>query len=455
MSVLNQRNSVASIPLEMECDVDDASTDAAESASALHERLVAYVHAVAGAPDTRAGVWVEHSYARARDAAAAGRARELLAPGAPPERDRDRGDVDVERLEPPPPRLAPEPEPEPAAADSGPDSDDDSDDWEARVAALAPGAAHARLAAAAADALRRLRLARLAGRGDGAVREQARRLRLALAPLWAWPGPPQRRPPAWLHAALLARLPRRQRRAYDELLAELRRTVPRLAERMPLAGGPPPARDPLAAVAPPVGPDAGPWLVWLSCDEDERWPRRLRALLHTRCVRAPPSVARPERWCGAAAGALRGALRAALAAAGARPALLGGAGAGASLCAWLAGAEAGARGLLLLAPPLQSAEGGAALGGLRAPALLVAGAGAAQSWRGAARDAAAAPGRRLLLVAGADERLRLPAAHRRRLRLPQHALDAAIAEECARWALEVAEEAAAAEPLQYDPVNTS
>lgn len=59
--------------------------------------------------------------------------------------------------------------------------------------------------------------------------------------------------------------------------------------------------------------------------------------------------------------------------------------------------------------------------------LVVAGTGAAQCWRGAARELTRgeAGSRRLLELRGADDALRLPAALRRRL--PQHAIDAAVA----------------------------
>ncbi|OWR43205.1 hypothetical protein KGM_203558 [Danaus plexippus plexippus] len=60
---------------------------------------------------------------------------------------------------------------------------------------------------------------------------------------------------------------------------------------------------------------------------------------------------------------------------------------------------------------------------------------AAELCRGAPRAAC----RRVLVVSGADDRLRLPRACRRRLGVPQEALDAAVSEECARWSLDVAE----------------
>lgn len=119
--------------------------------------------------------------------------------------------------------------------------------------------------------------------------------------------------------------------------------------------------------------------------------------------------------------------------------ILGGFGAGASLCAALAAglAPPAVRGLLLLALPLLSAEGPRdapddPLAELRLPLLLVAGTGAAACPLGALRGLARArdpplPARRLLEVRGADDSLRLPAALRLRRRLPQHALDAAVA----------------------------
>lgn len=73
--------------------------------------------------------------------------------------------------------------------------------------------------------------------------EQARRLRLALAPLWAGPAGAAPRPAAWLHAALFAVAPPAARRTYERLVCELRRMVPRLVER--LTGARPP-QQPLA-----------------------------------------------------------------------------------------------------------------------------------------------------------------------------------------------------------------
>lgn len=159
---------------------------------------------------------------------------------------------------------------------------------------------------------------------------------------------------------------------------------------------------------------------------------------------APPPALPPDRWCAALANDARAALTDVLAEAGyerapgaARPprpgrrrraVLLGGVGAGAALAAWLAAGEgARVRGVLLLAPPLQTAEGARdALRELGAPLLAVVGGAAVGG--GAAGELAAAGGeRRVLRLPAADDALRLPRARRRRLRLPQQALDAAVA----------------------------
>lgn len=319
----------------------EASGEASAEASALHERLVAYVHALAGghvstalltasstsarqecdAPrcpqDARSGVWVEHSYARSRGAAHAPPAhvRVLLAPRLEPEPDA----VDVERAEPPPPELPAPPEP----ADGADDSDED-DEWEARVAALAPSAVHARLASHALDTLRRMRLARLAAvHGHArleAARAAARRLRRALAAASALPAPHQQRPGAWLHATLHAYMPRGVRRLYAELARELRRAAPLVAERSMGGSAPPPRADPLGAVGAPVPAHGSPWLLWVGCGcarQDERWRRRLGALLHTRVLHAGGAApAAPEAWCAAVAGSVRAALADTLAEAG-------------------------------------------------------------------------------------------------------------------------------------------
>lgn len=254
-------------------------------------------------------MWVEHSYARARGAAHAPAAHErvLLAPRLSPER----AHVDVERADPAPPELPTEREHEPDDSDTEHD-----DDWEARVTALAPSVAHARFAEHALDALRRMRLERLAGgRGDTAAHNAARRLRLALAAAAAHPAAHAQRPGPWLHATLHAYLPRAERRLYDELAGELRRAAPRLAERALGGRAPPPRREPLARVGPALG-DAGPWLVWLSCGRarlDARWVRRLGALVHTRVLSGEAGVSdgrrlAPDAWCAAVAGSVRAAL---------------------------------------------------------------------------------------------------------------------------------------------------
>ncbi|KPJ17324.1 Uncharacterized protein KIAA1310-like [Papilio machaon] len=256
-SILRVQESNATSPREMQ----------SEEARALHERLVAYAHFVAGDPESRSGVCSEHSYARvheaggARAGAGAGAGvemRELLSAAPPPS---PPAPLDVEHVSgcaPPalsPPALSPPALSPPAAGresdvESDPDDADEEDAWEERVVSQAPSAAHARLAHAAIDALRELRLARLAHagsetRGCGApmrreqARAAARRLRRELAPLWAGG-----RAAGWLHGALWGALPRRERALYEEVVAELRRSVPRLAERLsPSAAEVPP--DPL------------------------------------------------------------------------------------------------------------------------------------------------------------------------------------------------------------------
>ncbi|XP_049875604.1 translation initiation factor IF-2-like, partial [Pectinophora gossypiella] len=323
------------------------------------------------------------------------------------------------------------PEPAPALpgglhdGDAADDRDDEGDDdWEARLAAQAPTPALARLTARVADVLRDLRLARLAAgpRVPRALRQdQARaaaaRLRRALAPAWAWGGAA-----GWLQA-LGAALPGAAAARLRDVLLELRRAAPRLAARLPPAAAPP------ATEAGGAGPAGGPLVVWVSAGRaraDARWERRLRACVCVRTVRAPPAApapaapaapAPPERWCAAQAAGARAALADVLADAGSRAVILCGFGAGAALASALAGG--GVRGLALL-------------GAAEAEA----GAGSAPTVPWLAR---AAGGGRLVLVEGADAALRLPARTRRRLRLPQAALDAAIAEEVAVWAREVAE----------------
>ncbi|CAH2041255.1 unnamed protein product, partial [Iphiclides podalirius] len=465
--IIKQSNtSNADYQREMEGDMS--------AALKLHERLVAYTHLVAGDSETRSGVWCEHSYARARDGAGAGagavaEVRELLVAAPPPA---SAAPLDVERVQ----RDVAAPLPGDDADETDPDADADADDeagdWEGRVGGQAPSAAHRRLADAALDALREMTLARLAGAGRAAgatlrreqARVAARRLRRALAPMWAAGGA---RAASWLHSALCAALPRRQRALYDEVLAELRRSVPRLAERF-TPHLPPVPPDPLEPPdADPAAARGDALLVWVGAGgaADERWLRRLRALVPTRSLSAePPGLGRaaPDRWCASAAATARTRLADALADAGAgsRFVVLGGVGAGAALCAALAagggggsgggggGGGGGAQGpkpraLLLLAPPLLTAEGARdepddVLHELRLPMLVVAGGGGAACGRGAAAALASRPPRRLLVIGGADDALRLPSALRRRLRLPQHALDAAIADECARWVREVA-----------------
>ncbi|XP_047534378.1 KAT8 regulatory NSL complex subunit 3 [Vanessa atalanta] len=426
-------------------------------ATALHEQLVRHVLAVSGELESRSDVWGEHSYARAHGHATNSQVRALLPEPDPDLEPDDVIDVQTEQRRPPAPPLD---ECDDELDDEVGDDDDADDDWEERLVALAPSAAHVRLANVALSALRDLRLERLAGpRGRWARREgaraAARRLRGALAAHWAGGA-------GWLHAALGACLPRSLGALYAELATELRRALPRLADRLPMPRPASPYVDPLSAVNERrSASEPGPWLAWApgGCEaEDERWVRRLGAALHTRRLRTAPDAgpAPPDRWCAAVAHDARSALGDLLTEAGRRAVILGGAGAGASLAAWLAagaGAAARVRGLLLLAPPLLTAEGPRdcpddVLEEVEVPLLAVVGGGAAQCWRGAAAEVASRFGaaergaraaRRVLLLAGADDALRLPRSHRRRLRLPQQALDAAVAEECARWAAEAAE----------------
>ncbi|XP_069359823.1 uncharacterized protein [Maniola hyperantus] len=435
---------------------------AATDAMLLHEQLVAHVRAVSGERDPRCSVWCEHSYARPRGPPPAAHVRVLLQARAPS----PPASLDVLA----PPARAPELPADRAAPRDDDDDDEegglvseDDDDCEERLCALAPGAAHARLARHVLSALRDLRLERAAcagasgrwARREGA-RAAARRLRRALAPHWGGAA-------AWALNALPARLPRELRALLREATRELRRAAPHLGARLPPL--PAPEDEPLDAVGPPRAPSApGAWLAWVpsGCDAlDERWTRRLGALLHVRrlarAARAAAPAA-PDRWCAALAHEARAALADVLEEAGSRAVVLGGLGAGAALATWLAAGAAGVRALLLLAPPLLTAEGARhILEEVEVPLLCVVGGGGAQCWRGAAADVAArdAAGgssdtlsaepsaRRVLLLAGADDALRLPRRHRARRTLPQQALDAAVAEECARWAGDVADPARA------------
>ncbi|XP_045774270.1 uncharacterized protein LOC123873468 [Maniola jurtina] len=415
--------------------------------------------------DPRCIVWGEHSYARPRGPPPAAHVRVLLQARAhsPPAR------LDVLTPpacvpEPPADRAAPEGDHNDEEEEGSQVSEDDDEEWEERLCAQAPGAAHARLARDIVGALRDLRLERAARAGaagrwarrEGA-RAAARRLRRALAPHWGGAA-------AWALNALPARLPRELRALLRESTRELRRAAPHLAARLP----PLPAAedDPLDAVGPMRAAAApGAWLAWVpsGCDAlDERWTRRLGALLHVRrLARAAPAPAAPDRWCAALAHEARAALADVLEEAGSRAVVLCGLGAGAALATWLAAGAGGVRALLLLAPPLLTAEGARhILEEVEVPLLAVVGGGGAQCWRGAAADVAARDAgdagsgssdtlsaetraRRVLLLAGADDALRLPRRHRARLGLPQQALDAAIAEECARWATDVADPARA------------
>lgn len=276
--------------------------------------------------EARSGVWVEHSYARARGAshAPASHVRVLLAPRSDPPSDV----VDVERDDAPPPEPptglsspSPRASREPSPDDDGGEVDEE---WESSVTALAPSAAHAALAEHALDTLRRLRLARLAG-GRAAEAERlrvaARRLRHALAGAASAPGAASQRPAPWLHATLRAYAPRASRRLYDALLSELARAAPRLAARFTGGRVPPPRREPLARVGAALGADGpGPWLVWVCTGSrrSRRWARRLGALVRLRAL-APgpvPGPAPPEAWCAAAASSVRAALVDVLAEAG-------------------------------------------------------------------------------------------------------------------------------------------
>lgn len=271
--------------------------------------------------ESRRGVWGEHSYARGAGAPPPGsrRARTLLAPRLA---DPDAGPIDVDG----PGEAPPEP---PGPASAPPDEEDpaDAEEWEASLVGEATSEARARLARSVCAALRRMRLERLVSGGGAHARDEARALaasmRRALAPLWAR----ARDAVEWLHCALM-RAPRTPRRLYEEALEELREAAPRLAERLTGARAPAPRR--MREWGPALGPDAGPWLVWVSSGRaglDARWERRLAALMHTRVLRAPAGAgagegdggegaAPPEVWCAAAAGAVRAQLTDALAEAG-------------------------------------------------------------------------------------------------------------------------------------------
>ncbi|XP_063365191.1 uncharacterized protein LOC134653726 [Cydia amplana] len=249
-----------------------------------------------------------------------------------------------------------------------------------------------------------------AGHADASIkRDQARTasraVRRALAPLWAARNGGSGVAP-WLHGAILAHGSHWAAALWRELTGEWRRSLPRLAARLLPAPAAPP-RDPLARVGPPVDKDVpGPWLVWICARGEDRWARRLRALLHVRviCGDAPgpgpgagpgPSTG-PEAWCSALMGAARAALLDVLAEAGSHPVVAGGWGAGAALCGALLAGGAGdaalarVRALALLAPPSHPVvAGGWGAGAALCGALLAGGAG----------DAALARVRALALLA--------------------------------------------------------
>lgn len=428
----HQRFSTADSPLEV--------MDSREEAAALHERFVEYVHTLSDPNEIRTGVWMEHSYARARGTIpqAVTESRVLLASLT----SRVEDELDVERLDPVLPELPDDP------CDENLDEQDPAveDDWEAGIIALAPTPAHVGLAECAIEILRELRLASLAGNSRReAARTAARKLRVAFAPLWATPVSPAGRAPPWLHAAILAHLPRSQRRQYDEVIEEFRRAAPKLAERLGAARAAGQGR-PLTGIGPALGPGPGPWLAWVGSD---RWTRRLAALVHTRVLPLTAPVSAPDAWCAAAVSAARSALSEVMSAAGDRPVFLGGSSAGAAACVALATGSGGMRlrGLLLLAPMLITAEGSRdnpedPLHEVRVPMLVVCG-GA----RAVVRAVCARAGRRAVEVRGAGRSLRLPAPRRAKYKLHQRALDAAIAEECARWMSETIETA------QEEPVR--
>ncbi|KAG6439795.1 hypothetical protein O3G_MSEX001088, partial [Manduca sexta] len=130
----------------------------------------------------------------------------------------------------------------------------------------------------------------------------------------------------------MAHLPRQFRSLYEEAVAELRRSAPRLADRMGVA------RTDLVEPEPElegaaVDGSVDPWLVWLEAGGAKgRWARRLRSLVHTRALPVDGGVcAAPEVWCASAAATARAALADILAEAGDRSVVLGGAGGGAAL----------------------------------------------------------------------------------------------------------------------------
>ncbi|CAK1543323.1 unnamed protein product [Leptosia nina] len=418
----------------------------------LHEQLATYTLAITDDLEGRSGVWGEHSYARERGTASHPHVCTLLFPRVQQTIQSSAANgltlIDVD-TPPPHPSVPPLDDLSEGEASEeielGPEADQEETDWEQSILQTAVTNGQRRLARTVLTILTNMRLRRLAHERSRwhcmeTTREAGTRLRLALAVNWSSAG--------WLHNTLLSFLPQPLRGLYEEVAGELRRTVPRLAAR--LAPRPPaPIQDPLDAVDTLCSSDSTPWFGWVSsgCEKlDARWRRRLSPLMYVRELSGPTHrivPGPPDRWCAARAQAVRSALTQLIHEAGDRGVVVGGCGAGAALAAFVSGGGGavgrGVRALILLAPPLLTAEGARDFNHLTAPMLLVAGGSAATCWRGAAHEIASAEARRLLLIGGADDALRLPRRHRLRLRVPQQALDSAIAEECARWAREVTE----------------
>ncbi|GBP10795.1 KAT8 regulatory NSL complex subunit 3 [Eumeta japonica] len=426
--------------------------------------------------ENRSSVWMEHSYARARmcngEDNIDGKINDMRGllvrqiphcPDCHPAMNPTES-LDIEAIDPeavPPSILSYDDSDEDNESDFVTD-DDETSDWEEKILLLAPSSSHQRLATAILKILHSLRLARLATAPGAArvdvTRTHARQLRRVFAPFWGGEEPSDEQPVPWIHSVLNTNLPRVFALLYNKLVSELRRMVPRLCKRLTTERLPAPARDPplLFGTGPRVEPASNrPLLIWIPSGHDrldERWECRLRILLPVHRIPTPILVCSGvEAWCTGVVGAIRTALSALEAQTPHSILALGGVGAGAALALQLAGGvgSGAPRPLLLLAPPLLTAEGSRdtpddPIADTPHPILFVVGQNAMQSNACTAsniveRRRAAGRRARLIVAGGADDLLRLKTRTRQHLRLPQHAFDAAIAEECARWIYEILE----------------
>lgn len=442
--------------------MEDWEKDLFKTEETLHDKFAAYIQALTGFTEPTSLVWMEHSYARAwratpgAGAAAGGAPRTLLVRRAPrcPDCHGDTADcnvVDVEtvekEVEPPLPIEESPPLEKPLGDEDMNEESGEEVDWEEKLESLAPSVTHKRLVMEVIDCIRGLRMSRLAGAPRSAV-PFARRLRHILAQYWHYTASStQQKPVMWMHAVLAAYLPRPFLLCYNDMLSVLKTKIPSLLDRMGAGHVQPanlnPALPPLPGQPPP---DPSTLLLWVPSGrdaKDNRWTERIKAVWPVHRVPAAQGMSgEVGSVCVSLVCAARARAAALLAEQPRARLVLAGHGAGAALAIQVAmsiqcnSSSGGIGGLILLAPPLLTADGprGApddCIYDLLCPILFVVGQNAMQCTVQDAEEIRCKLRRwsRLVIVGAADDQLRLAATKLRSERATQEMVECALAEE--------------------------